>query len=413
VEAYVYIGIMTLYIGVTLFDFYVSKLNSDARENPVPTIVNDIYDKNEYDTWKDYSRKKSDLSLFSRFFRFLFVLLMLMFGGFQALNLYTLQLTDSLYLSTLLFFGSLFILEMLFSTVFSYINTFKIEEAYGFNKTTGKTFVKDTLMGFLLSSLLGGGIILIVLYLLNEFETLFIILSFVVLFAIILIINMFYVKLIVPIFNTLKPLEDGELKNKIEHLASLQGYKVRAIKVIDASKRSTKLNAFFSGFGTFKMVVLYDTLLDAMDDDAILAVLAHEIGHAKHRDILKNVLTSALTLLGMLALFNLFINVEIIYEAFGLESVTLGFGILLFFVVMNPLMLLLSLFSNSQSRKREYMADAFAVKATSKEAMEKALRTLAYKNYSNLTPHPLFVKLHYSHPPMASRIGAFRRVQND
>ncbi|MGM0435886.1 MAG: M48 family metallopeptidase [Bacillota bacterium] len=412
-EAYVYIAIMTLYIGVTLFDFYVSKLNSDARENPVPTIVDDIYDKEEYDKWKAYSRRKADLSLFSRFFRFLFILLMLMFGGFQALNLWTIDITDSIYLSTLLFFAILFVLETLFSTLFSYINTFKIEEAFGFNTSTKRLFVKDTLISFILSTVLLGGVLLLVLYLLTQFETLFLLLAFVILFAIILVINMFYVKLIVPIFNTLTPLEDGDLKTKIEKLAKQEGYEISSIKVVNASKRSKKLNAFFSGFGTFKTVVLYDTLLEAMDDEEILAVLAHEIGHAKHGDILKNVASSAVMLLVMLALFNLFINVEILYEAFGLESVTLGFGILLFFVVMNPLMVLFSLYANRKSREREFKADAFAVKATRKEAMEGALRILAYRNYSNLTPHPLYVKLHYSHPPVATRIYAIREVSND
>jgi STE24 endopeptidase len=188
---------------------------------------------------------------------------------------------------------------------------------------------------------------------------------------------------------------------------------VSSIKVMNASKRSTKLNAFFSGFGTFKIVVLYDTLLKAMSDEQILGVLAHEIGHAKHKDILKNVISTAVMLLGLLVLFYVFINVEVIYSAFDLDGVTLGFGIVLFFIVVKPLMLLFSIFTNQKSRQWEFKADAFAVRAVGVSEMEAALKILARKNFSNLTPHPLYVKLHYSHPPMDQRIKALREVKND
>lgn len=411
-ESGVYIGIMTLFIGMTLFDLYVSKLNSEAKENPVPDIVSTIYDKEAYDKWKIYSRRQSDLSMFNRFFRFLFILIMLMFGGFQALNLWAQSIGESIYTATLLFFGILFIVDSLASTLFSWINTFKIEEAFGFNTTTTKTFVKDTLISFVLSAVLMGGILVLVLYLLTQFETLFLGLTFVILFSITLFINLFYVKLIVPLFNKLTPLEDSDLKAKIEALAKQEGYEVSSIKVMNASKRSTKLNAFFSGFGKFKTVVLFDTLLEAMDDDEILAVLAHEIGHAKHKDILKNIVNMALMLLSLLILFYLFINVEVIYKAFGLDSVTFGFGILLFFIVVKPIMLLFSIFTNKKSREKEFKADAFASRAVGKAPMESALRILARKNYSNLTPHPLYVKLHYSHPPVDKRIKAIREVSN-
>jgi|AntRauTorckE6833_2_1112554.scaffolds.fasta_scaffold00786_11 STE24 endopeptidase len=412
-EAYIYVLIMTVFIAMTLFDVFVSKLNSDARDEPIPTVVDDIYDKEAYDKWKIYSRKQSDLSMFSRLFRFLFVLMMLMFGGFQALNLWALDVGESVYTATLLFFAILFLLETLFSGVFSWINTFKIEGAFGFNTTTKKTFFKDSLINFFFTGAFLGGVLMLVLYLLETYEALFMVLSFIVIFSVILIINMFYVKLIVPLFNKLTPLEDSDLKEKIDLLAKQEGYRVSSIKVMNASKRSTKLNAFFSGFGTFKIVVLYDTLLKAMSDEQILGVLAHEIGHAKHKDILKNVISTAVMLLGLLVLFYVFINVEVIYSAFDLDGVTLGFGIVLFFIVVKPLMLLFSIFTNQKSRQWEFKADAFAVRAVGVSEMEAALKILARKNFSNLTPHPLYVKLHYSHPPMDQRIKALREVKND
>ncbi|MFP4078027.1 MAG: M48 family metallopeptidase [Bacillota bacterium] len=412
-ETFLYLLIMSLFIAMNLFDFAISKLNLDAGAQNPPAPIDDIYDKDEYARWRKYSEAHTYLSLQSEFISFTFVLVMLMFGGFRALGEWSIRMTDSIYGETLLFLGALYLLQFLYGSVVSYLEVFRIEEAYGFNRSTRKTFFTDRLKSFILGTAFGAFILIGLIWLYETYQSRFILYGFILIFLFTLFLNLFYTRLILPIFSKLTPLEEGELSDKIHALAYKEGYQVKAIKVMDASRRSSKLNAFFSGFGRLKTVVLFDTLLEAMDDDEILAVLAHEIGHSKHKDILKNLIIQSLSVLLTLGLLSLFITYEPVFRAFGFETIHIGFGLLLFGIVLSPLNLLLGALFNKLSRMMELKADRYAARAVSKDAMEKALRTLSKENFAHLTPHPLFVKLYYSHPPLLRRIENIRGVAHE
>ncbi|MFW6298969.1 MAG: M48 family metallopeptidase [Bacillota bacterium] len=409
-ETFLYLTIMTLFIAVNLFDFAVRKLNLDAGNETPKAPIDDLYDKDEYARWRKYSEAHTYLSLQSGFLSFTFVLVMLMFGGFRALGEWSEQMADSLYGETLFFLGVLYGLEFIYASIVRYIRVFKIEEAYGFNRSTKKTFFTDRLKAFILGAAFGTFILLSLLWLYETYQSRFILYGFLLIFVLSLLLNLFYTRLILPLFSKLTPLEEGELSDKIHALAYKEGYQVKAIKVMDASRRSSKLNAFFSGFGRLKTVVLFDTLLEAMDEEAILAVLAHEIGHSKHKDILKNLLIQSGSVLLTLGLLSLFITYTPVYRAFGFDTIHIGFGLLLFGIVLSPLNLLLGALFNKMSRAMELKADRYAARAVSKDAMEHALRTLSKKNFAHLTPHPLYVKLYYSHPPLSRRIENIREV---
>jgi len=405
-ETTVFILILAVYVLLKGFDLFTGYLNNKARDRKIPDIVSDVYDKEDYEKWRAYTKENHRLKLLSSLIGFAVIFAMLLFGGFTALAAFTLDNFQSPYVRTLIFIGILYGAFFLMSLPFNIYRVFSIEERYGFNKTTPQTFVKDLIKSLLLTIIFSGGVLLLLVHIFENFGNLFILLSFIALMVISLVINIAYVKVILPLFNKLTPLEDNELKQKIQAIAESENYAIKKIHVMDASKRSTKLNAFFSGFGRFKNVVLFDTLLEKMDDEMILSVLAHEIGHAKHKDVVKNIFFSAFTLAVMLSLLYLFLTMDIFYRAFGLEQFHFGFLLVIFGILTGPVNLLIGIIANKFSRKAEYKADAFAAEKTTAEDMIKALKVLARENYADLTPHELYVFLHYSHPPIKERIRA-------
>lgn len=289
----------------------------------------------------------------------------------------------------------------------SYYRVFKIEESFGFNKMTKKLFVIDKIKSFILTVVFGGGIISLLFVIFKAFTNIwiFILIAYVVIFAVMLLLFLFN-GVFVRLFNKLTLLEEGSLKEKIDALAVSLGFEVKRIYVMDGSRRSTKLNAFFSGLGKTKEVVLFDTLIEKSTEDQILAVLAHELGHATHKDTLKG-LIQQLFVIGLYVLVLGFIlTTADLHTAFYLSNVHFGFSIILMSILLSPVNTLLGLYTNYVSRIHEYKADAFAAKHTSKEAMISALKLLVVENFANLTPHPLYVKLYYSHPPISSRIAS-------
>ena len=309
-------------------------------------------------------------------------------------------------MSVLLFLLFYFIITFVIDLIISYIRTFKIEESFGFNKTSKKTFVLDKIKSFILTIILGGGLIYGLLSLHKNTDWLFFIYAWIGLTVIVIGMNLIYTSVIVPIFNKLVPLEDGSLKTKIEAFALKVGYQIDKISVMDASKRSSKLNAFFSGFGKSKRIVLFDTLIDKMSEDEIVAVLAHEIGHNKHKHIIFNLFQTVVMLSVYILVLSLFLNREIFSQAFGFESINLGFNLVLYMIVLSPILTIISMGTSFVSRKFEYQADRFVKENGEANDLTSALKVLARENYSNLTPHPLYVKLFYSHPPISSRIEA-------
>lgn len=404
--------ILVLILSVFIFDTVVSILNYRHRKALMPESVVDIYDPQKYQSWLSYNMANFKFSMVSSTINTLLLVLLLGFNFFGSLELWISDLTGSLGLQTLLFMFFFYMISLLIGIPLKYYHIFEIEASFGFNKTTKKLFWIDTLKSFFLTVVLGGGLISLLHMIFRQFEDnlwLFTLISYLSL-SVILVLIYFLQKYFVRWFNKIVPMEDSPLKQSIDELGSRLGFSVKKIFVLDASKRSTKLNAYFSGLGKQKEVVLFDTLIQKMTNDEILSVLAHELGHATHKDTLKGLFRTLLLLLVYVGLLTFILLTPSLFTAFGLTGIHLGFTIILMMVLLEPVEILISIYLNYSSRKAEYQADAFSAKNTSKEAMISALKKLSVENFVNLTPHPLYVFLNYSHPPIHSRIEYIQSV---
>lgn len=404
------INILTIAIilATFAFDMWLSILNYNHRTQPIPDNVKDIYDTQSYSRWLNYTMENFRLGMIAKVLSTIIIVALLTFGFFPVLNRFSLTISPNPIIRTMIFVGIYMILNSLIDIPFSYIKNFRIEEKYGFNKTTKKTFVLDLLKSLVMMIVLGGSVLYVLLSLYLNSEN-FILYTWLFLVTIMIFINILYTKVFIKIFNRLTPLPDGELKNKIMEFAQKTGTSIKSISVMDASRRTKKLNAFFSGFGKFKSIVLYDNLIEKMSSDEIVAVLAHEIGHGKHMDTLRNLLMSLIQMGIMLYFLQLFLSWEALSISFGFETVNIGFGLILFSVFLSPIDILLDVPLSAISRWAEYRADGYAKENGYKEAMITALKRLAQENFANLTPHPLMVKMTYSHPPISQRISALNK----
>ncbi len=404
--------LLTIVIVLALFilDITLLSLNYRQRTQPIPLNVSDVYDPEDYKKWLAYTMDKFNVAIISKTVNTSILLFMLWLNLFPVLGLWSEALTSNRILGTLLFLGIYGAIHYVSNLGFNIYQTFNLETRYGFNTTTMRTFVTDQLKGLLLGVTLGGGLLSLLLYLYTAFGTVAIIYAWFILMSIILIMNLLYTNLFIRLFNKLTPLPEGELREKSTLLANNLGYEIRKISVMDASKRSTKINAFFTGFGRFKSIILYDTLLEKCDSDEIISVLAHEIGHAKNHDVLKNLVLSALQMGAYLGILSYFLSSDYFANAFGFSTSHYGFAIVLFGILMEPLGILLNIPLSAMSRKAEYKADACAAHAHYGDALCSALKVLARENFANLTPHPLVVTLTYSHPPISQRIAALRNI---
>jgi STE24 endopeptidase len=404
--------IYALLVITFVLETWLDAINFKHMDAPIPDNVKDIYEEDTYQTWRQYTKENHRFDLIMKSVDFVILVAFLAFGVFHVFDAWATVLTDRDALFHPFFFlGFYFLVSFVVGTFAGYYRTFRIEETYGFNTTTKRTFVFDRIKAFLLTVVLGGGIILLLHALHRSVSAGFFYVAWGALAVIFILVNLLYVPVFVPLFNKLTPLEDEDLREKIESFAERAGYEISAISVMDASKRSTKLNAFFSGFGRYKRVVLYDTLLEKMDDEHIVAVLAHEIGHNKHRHILYNTCIGLLTLSVYLGILILLLDNPVFSEAFGFESMHVGFSLVLFMILLGPVSFILNIVTSWISRMFEYQADRFSVRQTeNKEAMVEALKILSRENFSNLTPHPLYVSMKYSHPPVSERIRAIRET---
>jgi STE24 endopeptidase len=399
---------ITIILATFAFDMWLSILNYNHRTQPIPDNVKDIYDTESYSRWLNYTMENFRLGMIAKVLSTIIIVALLIFGFFPVLNRFSLTVSSDPIMRTLIFVGIYMILNSLIDIPFSYIKNFKIEEKYGFNKTTKKTFVLDLLKSLSMMIVLGGSVLYVLLSLYLNSEN-FILYTWLFLVTIMIFINILYTKVFIKIFNKLTPLPDGELKDKIMEFAQKTGTSIKSISVMDASRRTKKLNAFFSGFGKFKSIVLYDNLIEKMSSDEIVAVLAHEIGHGKHMDTLRNLLMALIQMGIMLYFLQLFLSWEALSISFGFETVNIGFGLILFSVFLSPIDILLDVPLSAISRWAEYRADGYAKENGYKEAMITALKRLAQENFANLTPHPLMVKMTYSHPPISQRIQALNK----
>jgi len=405
--------IIALVAIMYIIDLVISLINYRHRHQPIPEIAKEIYDQEKYQKWLSYFMETMRFGVIVKTFSTILLLLLLGFGFFGWLERLTVQWFAHPIIQTLAFLGIFGFLSMLISIPFDYYGTFVIEEKYGFNKTSLKTFLVDILKNMLVAAVLGGGLVALLNAIYLEFVGQiwwFVLYAWLILTVVMIILFILNTKVFVKIFNKLTPLPEGVLRDKIQLLAEQVGFNVKAISVMDASKRSTKLNAFFSGLGKTREVVLFDTLVDKLDEKEIISVLAHELGHAVHKDV-PRMLGFQIVMFGLYAIVIGFILQSIsLAQAFGLSGVHLGFSLILFSILISPLELILSFPLNYFSRRAEYAADAFATQWVGKEATMNAFKVLAQENLANLTPHPLYVWMHYSHPTIPQRLEAIHRT---
>jgi len=398
---YILIGIISVkFIADTFIDY----LNSKHFNDPIPEELEDVYNKEEYLKSQAYKKVNYKFSTISSAFSIVTTLLFFLLDGFAYVDNLARVYSNNPILITLIFFGIILFASDILATPFSYYKTFVIEEKFGFNKTLKKTFIIDKIKGWGMMLVIGGLILGLITWFYLITTSNFWLYTWALISFFALFMNLFYSKLIVPIFNKQTPLEDGDLKITIENFAKKIGFKLDNIFVIDGSKRSTKANAYFSGFGTQKRITLYDTLINDLEIDEIVAVLAHEVGHYKRKHIIYNLLLS-ITLTGFtLCILSLLIGNELLSQALGVESASFHIGLIAFSILYSPISEITSLFMNSLSRKFEYQADNYAKEKFNAAALIIALKKLSKNSLSNLTPHPLYVKIHYSHPPLLQRI---------
>ena len=389
-----------------LVDQYLDHLNNKRLKDPVPDELGDIYDDESYEKQQSYNQEKSRFSDIASLFSFTVLIVFLLLDGFAYVDQLARSFTDHSLLISLSFFGVIFIANDLISIPFDLYETFVIEENYGFNKMTGKTFITDKLKGYLLTIIIGGGILALLILFYQEVQDDFWRYAWILISLFSLLMNMFYARLIVPLFNKQTPLEEGDLKEKIQEFAQKNGFQLKNVYVIDGSKRSTKANAYFSGFGREKRITLYDTLINDLENEEIVAVLAHEIGHYKKKHIIVNLIISILVTGFTLWLLSLFIGNPILAQALGVDEPSFHIGLVAFGILYSPISTVTGLLMNILSRKFEYQADDFAKQTHNAKDLINALKKLTRKSFSNLTPHPAYVFMNYSHPSLYQRVKA-------
>ncbi|HOK38458.1 MAG: M48 family metallopeptidase [Bacteroidales bacterium] len=402
-EVLFYIIIAVFIIGF-VFNKILEFLNASWFKKPVPEILNDIYDSEKYTKQQNYLFDNHRFGIFTSSFNFIVILGFLFLGGFAYVDKVVSEITNHYILSSLLFFGIIFLLSDIISTPFDIYDTFVIEEKYGFNKTTPKIYVFDKLKAWIITSIIGGGLLSLIIWIYNLDPVNFWLYAWGVIIFFNVFFLMFYSVLIVPLFNKQTPLEEGALKQAIIELGKKAGFNIDKIFIIDGSKRSTKANAYFTGFGPKKRIVLYDTLVNQMNTDEILAVISHEIGHYKHKDIYKSLFVSILETGVMLYVFGLLANSEILSQSLGVSEPKFHIALITFGILYSPFSTVLGIISSYFSRKAEFNADNFAANLGYSISLISALKKLSSNNLSNLTHHPVVVKFTYSHPPLYDRV---------
>ncbi len=396
--------------GEFILERFLEYLNSTSWSDILPAELAGIYSEEKYRKSQNYHKENQRFSLIFSSISFIVLMLILYFDGFAMLDNWARTFTTNPIVLALLFFGILGIAMDILSTPFSLYSTFVIEENFGFNKTTLKTFILDKLKSWLLTIILGGVLLSLIVWVYTISGIWFWVVVWAVLAVFSVFMTMFYSSLIVPLFNKQTPLESGELRLAIEDFAENAGFKLQNTFVIDGSKRSSKANAYFSGLGSKKRIVLYDTLINDHSVDELVAVLAHEIGHYKKKHTLLGLFVSLIQTGLMLFILSYFIGNPLLSQALGSNIASFHLGVLTFGILYTPVSLLFGIITNVISRLNEYSADRFAGENFKPEALMLALKKLSVNNLSNLKPHPTYVFFHYSHPPLLKRIAALSKL---
>lgn len=389
-----------------LSDLVLDLLNVKHIQPALPEMLINKYNPEAYRKSQLYLKEYGRFGILVSILGFAAVILILLTGGFSWLDGVVFSISSHPVAAALLFFGILGLAADLAGTPFSMYSTFVIEEKYGFNKTTPLTFVTDKLKSWMLTVLIGAPLLALIIWLYTITGKWFWVLAWAIISGFSVLMSFFYSSLIVPLFNKQQPLEEGELRSAIEKLSLTAGFQLSKVFVINGSKRSTKANAYFAGFGSRRRIVLYDTLISDLTKNQILAVLAHEIGHYKRRHILSTMILSVLQTGLVLFLFSLIAGNQALAEAMNVSQPSFHISVLVFGILYSPVSMLTGLFFNYLSRRFEFQADAYSAKMGFPGDLGDALISLSEKNLGNLTPHPAYVFVHYSHPPLLQRIHA-------
>jgi len=402
--------LITILLIKFVIDSVLNHLNAKHFNDTLPNDVSDVYEINEYLKSQTYKRTNHNFSKITSLFSLITTLLFFFFNGFFIVDQIARGFSNNIIIITLIFFGIIIVGSDIISIPFSLYKTFVIEEKFGFNKTTKKIFFLDKIKGLLMTIILGGSILSIITWFYEFTGNYFWIYSWLLISSFSVFLNMFYSKLIVPLFNKQTILEEGDLKNDIIKYVNSVGFKAHDIYVLNGSKRSTKANAYFSGFGNQKRITLYDTLINDLENDEIVAVLAHEVGHYKRKHIFYN-LTLSIILTGFaLFVLSLFIKTPVLSLALGVSLPSFHIGLIAFGILYSPVSQILGIFMNYMSRKFEYQADNYAKNTFSALPLISSLKKLSKNSLSNLTPHYLYVFFHFSHPTLLERIKNLKKI---
>ena len=409
-------NIYAVIILVTLIASYVlnlvtNVLNIKALKTELPDEFTGVYDKEAYGRSQEYTRVNTKFGFLTSTLSLALTLIFWFAGGFNYLDIIVRGWNLNMIWTGLIYIAILILLRSLFSLPFSIYATFVIEERFGFNKTTPKTYMLDILKGLLLAVILGGPLLAGLLFFFDYAGAYAWLYCWIAVTLFTLFVQYIAPTVIMPLFNKFTPMEPGELKDSITSYTDSVRFPLKGIFVMDGSKRSTKSNAFFTGFGKNKRIVLFDTLIGKHTVSELVAVLAHEIGHYKKKHILKGMILTILHMGVMFYLLSIFLSHKGLFDAFYMQQTSIYAGLLFFGMLYAPIELILSLFMQIFSRKNEYQADRFAATTIdNSESMVDALKKLSLNNLSNLTPHPLYVFFNYSHPPVLQRIKAIRKA---
>jgi len=396
--------ILIILISDFALERYLAFLNIRESGKKLPAILNDIYDPEKYAKQQSYFQTNSRFSILTNSFSFLITLAMIVSGGFSWVDQFIQQYVQNPILTPVLFFGIIVFANDIIGIPFEWYDTFVIEERFEFNKVTPRIFILDKLKGYGMTLILGGGVLAIIVKIYTLTPTYFWLLAWALITGFSLFMTMFYSQIIVPLFNKQTPLEAGELRTEIEKFATKANFNLDNIFVIDGSKRSTKANAYFSGLGSKKRIVLYDTLMDKMTTEEIVSVLAHEIGHYKHRHTLISFLVSMPITLVLFFVLGLILQSDALAQALGGTKASFHLNALAFSILYSPISLILDIATNVLSRKFEYQADKYAASQGFGEQLISGLKKLSATSLSNLMPHPLYVFFQYSHPTLYQRM---------
>ena len=394
-----------------LLERWLDYLNTTKWSSELPYELKGIYDDEKYKKSMEYEKIKHRFSIITEFLGFLTVIILFATGGFGWLDteVRSFAIKNPIHIS-LLYFAILGLSTEILSFPFKWYDTFVIEERFGFNKSTLRLFFFDQLKGLLIGALIGGGILYLIVWIYLVAGNLFWLYTLGVISFFSVFMLLFYSSLIVPLFNKQSPLQDGALKDAITAFSLKTGFLLDNIFVIDGSKRSTKANAYFTGLGSKKRIVLYDTLINELSTEEIVAVLAHEIGHYKKHHVYSGLFFSLLSTAIMLYIFSLVSGNHVFSQVLGSENSGFHLAIISFGILYTPLSLVIGHWMNYRSRINEYQADRFAGEQYGGQYLASALKKLSVSNLSNLTPHPFYVFFHYSHPTLLQRLTKLKEI---